>query len=90
MAIYHSRIEVLQIAPLLAKADALIILVSVFIHEKINVSLDHGQNIKINTNLTICRWWEVEFSELLHVRNVTVTLNNVVDQHQHFKVSTVG
>ena len=45
LVIYHSRIDVLQIAPFLAKTDALIILVSAFIHEKNNFCLGHGQNI---------------------------------------------
>ena len=40
-----TRVKVSQIAPLLAKTDALIIVVSAFIHEKNNFCLGLGQNI---------------------------------------------
>ena len=36
------------------------------------------------------RWWEVELPELLTVKNVTVLINDVVDQHQQYKIHTIG
>ena len=36
------------------------------------------------------RWWEVELPKLLTVKNVTVQINEAVDQHQHYKIHTIG
>ena len=44
----------------------------------------------MNSLLDKNRTWEVELAKLLTVKNVTVQINEAVDQHQHYKIHTIG
>ena len=73
-------------------------LISSIYHSTTNIS---DAAFAVDGNLDTCaftkeselddnRWWEVELSNLLTVTNVTVTINDVVDQHQQYKISTIS